>query len=289
MGPARRVFSHVIVPTCFSIMMDEERHAKIDQIIRKRGAMESVVLTRQDDVTTCCAICQEPIPVLGTEPIFHKRFQLAVRIIGALENTDNITWSYDMCFGILCRICQTSVWRNLMLISEEDYVAFAEGISECAFSEPISVEQFMDPNRYGPDPTIISSMGLTDSYLYRLERLNTFRAHEFMTMIQRDLDDAMVCQHCARSHHNYVVPCPGCGMVWYCNRPSTDHRFGKDKTCLELSAIYHGPVCQKISKDKIFYCSEAWYVDRRDHATVRCFWDSDDELEDVVIPGSSSS
>lgn len=261
MGASRQVFAHLIVPTCFSVMMDAHRHERMTNVIQK-----DAILRRQDDVTTSCAACLEPIAVHETS--IHQRYQVAIRILGAL---DSGAWTYDVALAILCRRCQTSVWRNSLLVSEDDYIAIAHAITQYAFSESIDVEQFMDDERYGSQ---VTSMALLDSYLFRLERLNTRHTKEFLEAIQRDAqeeEDAMVCSHCKRAHHKLIVPCKVCMCVWFCDRPSTDTRMGVGLTCLELSNIYHGPFCREIRERGVFHVEQAWYVDRRDYATVECF------------------
>ena len=271
MGGKRDVYAHLIVPTCFSIMMDDKRHEALEAVIQTQDALNACVLLRQDDVMTSCAACLEPVIVTLEEggPWVHRQYQVALHIIGALESTTS--WTFDVCMGILCRDCQTTVWRNSLLISEADYTSIARGITDLGFSDAISVDQFMDVKRYGPDPRMITCMGLIDSYLYRLERINKFYVKDFLQLVQTDEDDALVCYHCKRAHHELVVPCKTCGLVWFCNRPSNDHRFGRNKTCMELGAIYHGPACREIREREIFHIAEAWYVDRRDYATVHCF------------------
>jgi hypothetical protein len=273
MGRDRKVYAHLIVPTCFSIMMDDKRHATMDALIQNMSAFELCVLMRQEDVMTSCAACMEPIAVL--DQAVYRRYQLAIRIIGAVatagEDADAVAWTYDVALGILCRSCQTSVWRNLLLVSESDYASIAQAIRDFAFTESINIDQFMDAEMYGPDQHTITSMGLLDSYIMRLERLNLRHHEAFLQAVQCDADDAMICAHCARAHHVHVIPCRKCKATWFCNRISPDTRLGYGMTCVALAKVYHGPACREIRKRKIFHLHQAWYVDRRDYATVSCF------------------
>ncbi len=271
MGRKRQVFAHVIVPTCLGILLDEARHMSMAKAILKQSHHK--ILLKQDSIMTSCARCLGQVPSAERKP-----YQMVVRLIGALEKEKGPTWSYDAVLGILCRQCETLTWRSLMLVKETDYVAIAEVIEEHGFRSPLSVEQFMDVKRHGPDVFTISSMALVESYVYRLDQANE-KTREAIQAIRTDMDDAPVCYHCNRASHVDLKYCRTCKAVAFCSDASPDVRLGQtDMSCYELAQIYHGPLCNEIRKNKLFHTEQSMYVERDgDFECVPCFLSPEEE------------
>lgn len=273
MGRKRKVYAHVIIPTSCSILMDEARHKAMAAAILRQNHHK--ILLKQDSVTTCCAMCCGQ--VLTAE---RKPYQMAIRLIGAIE-PDCTTWSYDVVIGILCRTCETRPWRSLMTVKETDFVAIADCIERYGFREPLSVEQFMDDDCYGPNQFLVSSMALVESYVYRMDNVNAFTS-EAMKYMQTDAEDASVCYHCNRASHVDLMECPDCKTVSFCTLPSIDKRMGNSGlSCFELSQIYHAPLCLEIKRNRLFHTECAVYVERKDKfECVPCFAPEEEEDEE---------
>jgi hypothetical protein len=256
MGRTRTVYSHLIVPTCMCLFLDEQRNRTMARVISEAPLSYVPVLLKQDSIISSCAFCSHPIRTDNLRP-----FQMAVRLIGAADNK-TMAWTYDVLLGILCRTCETHKWRSLLPVSEASYLGIAQVIADYGFRESMCVEQFVDSDRFGPDPFDVASMALSESYLARLIKVNDVAAAA-IAYIMADQSDAAICGHCGRASHTNVMACAECNAVSFCSTPSFDTRLGPSVTCFALGQIYHGLVCKEIREGHLFYIEHARYITRK--------------------------
>lgn len=255
MGSQRRVFTHLILPTCMSVMIDADRNVEFALKIA-REKVYSDVLIHQHNITVSCIVCGCPLVTHSQKP-----YQMAIRIIGATDKKEN-KWTYDFLLALFCHVCNTRPWRSLLLVKESIYVELSVAISEHGFNHTLDVGQFMDFEKYGYEDTFyVTSMALLDSYLTRFICINK-KTTMILQQLQTNEYDLPVCYHCKRATHS-LVQCDDCKVVSFCNDVSPDKRLGRDRTCLELGRIYHKPACEEIRKGYIFDVENSYFVNRK--------------------------
>jgi hypothetical protein len=242
---------HMLIPTQWGLHINKKRNETafntVKHFIKKnRGKFNEdevySVMLLQESFMISCIICNTPCKRDSVKP-----YQVVVRLMGGFKNGSS--WCYELLFHVLCRKCQSEPWHALLLITNDHCDKI-----QVLMDQVILGDQLDGNDLVGPE------------YLKRFAEMNE-KYIDILCSISVD-NSVCGCYHCKRhgkNNPNLVEICPKCRCVYFCcDGTSGDKRirgtYLEEKTCMELSHIYHDPMCRQLVAKYLFHVLDAFYV-----------------------------